>query len=162
MAWVVNSLTKRKRGIRLKQVVHVHSDERYRLILNKTIGENMQFGFKEFFEYYEAAHQNSVNRYVHHFAHSIAVVGVIMLALEPGICIALIAAAFCLSWTGHYLFEKNMPAFFETDDLDGMAESVLHQLKVAVGGIVWTFACFLRLFRQGPLAKTHKTCVRTN
>jgi uncharacterized membrane protein YdjX (TVP38/TMEM64 family) len=141
--------------------VQVHLDECYRLILNKTIGENMQFGSKDFFEYYEAAHQNSVNCYLHHFAHSLAVVGVIMLAFEPFIGLALIAAAFCLSWTGHYLFEQNTPAFFETDNLECMGESVSHHIKVAVGGVVWTFASFLHLFRQGPLAKTQKSPVRT-
>jgi hypothetical protein len=65
----------------------------------------------------------------------------------------LIALAFCLSWAGHYLFEKNTPAFFETDQLDDMGESVSHHIKVAVGGVLCTFFCFLRLFKLGPLAK---------
>lgn len=126
------------------------------------MGENMQFGSKNFFEYYEAAHQNSVNRYVHHFAHSLAFIGAIVLAFEPAICLALVAAAFCFSWTGHYLFEKNVPAFFETEELDGMGESVSHSIKAALGGVVWTFTCFLRIFQQGPLAKTQITPVHKN
>ena len=113
----------------------------------------MQFGSTEFFEYYEAAHQNLMNRYVHHLAHSLAVVGVVMLAFNPLMCLALIVLAFCLSWSGHYLFEQNTPAFFETAELDGIWESVSHHVKVAVGGVVWTFVCFLRLFHLGPLAK---------
>ena len=113
----------------------------------------MQFGSKEFFEYYEAAHQNLMNRYIHHFAHSLAIVGVVMLIFKPLICLALIALAFCLSWAGHYLFEQNTPAFFETGELDGIGQSASHHVKVAVGGVVWTFVCFLRIFQLGPLVK---------
>lgn len=110
----------------------------------------MQFESTVFFEYYEAAHQNPVNRVVHHFAHCLAIAAVIMLAFKPLISLAMITAAFCLSWTGHYLFEKNTPAFFETDDLDGMGESASHHIKVAVGGVAWTLACFLRRLPQPP------------
>ena len=113
----------------------------------------MRFGSKEFFEYYENAHLNVMNRYIHHFAHLLAVAGVVLLAIKPLIGLVLLVFAFCLSWTGHYLFEKNTPAFFETGELDGIGKSLSHHIKVAVGGVVWTFVCFLSLFSLGPLAK---------
>ncbi len=113
----------------------------------------MRLESKEFLEYYEAAHQNSANRYIHHLAHSLAAVAIVLLIFRPIIAILLIPLAFLLSWMGHYLFEKNTPAFFETDQLGGTKESAIHHIKVAVGGILWSFVCFLRLFGQGPLAK---------
>ena len=113
----------------------------------------MNLGSKEFYSYYEAAHQNLMNRYVHHLAHSLAVVGIVMLAFKPPLTgLVLIALAFCLSWAGHYLFEKNTPAFFETGALNGKGESASHHVKIAIGGVIWSFVCFLRLFRLGPLA----------
>lgn len=113
----------------------------------------MKFGSKAFFDYYEAAHQNAQNRYLHHFSHSLAVLAIVGFVFEPLICIALIATAFGLSWLGHYLFEKNTPAFFETDEEGSRFQALSHHVKISLGGVLWTFACFFRLLGLGPLAK---------
>ena len=110
----------------------------------------MQFGSKQFYDYYEAAHQNSINRSIHHLAHSLAIAGTIILVFKPLMGVAVIAVTCCLSWAGHFLFEKNTPAFFETAELSAR-NSIFHYIKVAVGGVFWTICCFLRLFHLGPL-----------
>lgn len=111
----------------------------------------MKFGSKAFFMYYEAAHQNAANRYIHHVSHCVAVIGAVSLPFNMLLCLGLILLAFGISWTGHYVFEKNTPAFFETNELNGANESIAHHIKVAIGGVVWTIACFMRLFGVGPL-----------
>src|SRR5437879_2701181 len=103
-----------------------------------------------FLAYYEAAHQNAANRYVHHLAHSLAVVGVLLL-WRPLLGIALIACAFGLSWAGHYALERNTPAFFDPSGKSGAVAGFNQKIHVALGGIVWSAACFLRLFNRGPL-----------
>lgn len=113
----------------------------------------MQFGSKEFFGYYEAAHQNANNRYLHHLAHSLAAVAIVGFIAMPLAAIALIASAFGLSWVGHYLFEKNTPAFFETSELNSVGEKIGHHIKISLGGVLWTFACFFKQLGMGPLAE---------
>jgi hypothetical protein len=100
--------------------------------------------------YYEAAHRSAANRYVHHFAHAFAVVG-ILLIWKPLIGFPLIAASFCLSWAGHFILERNSPAFFDPAGKKGIAASFVKKAKVALGGLAWSGACFLRLFGFGPL-----------
>lgn len=105
----------------------------------------------EFLAYYEAAHRNAANRYVHHVAHSVATVGVLFL-WRPLVGLSLIAMGFVLSWAGHYLLEKNTPAFFDAPGQAGSGAAFAKKIQVALGGIVWSGACFLRLFNRGPLA----------
>jgi len=111
----------------------------------------MQSSLTNFLAYYEAAHKSPANRYVHHFAHTLAVVGVLLL-WRPLLGIALIASAFVLSWLGHYLLERNTPAFFDAAADPGAAAGLVKKVQVALGGVVWSGACFLRLFGLGPLA----------
>lgn len=110
----------------------------------------MEFGSKELLTFYEAAHQNSLNRYIHHIAHIIAFLGILALPLRPIATIASVVLAFILSWSGHYLFERNKPAFFETKGLS-ISGVLRHQTKIALGGVWWSYVCFLRLLRLGPL-----------
>jgi hypothetical protein len=105
-----------------------------------------------FLSYYERAHQNRANRYVHHLAHAIAFAGVLLL-WRPVVGLALIACGFVISWAGHYAFERNTPAFFEAAPVAGLGASVAKKLQVALGGLMWSGACFLRLFGVGPLAR---------
>ena len=104
-----------------------------------------------FLPFYEAAHRNAANRYVHHVAHFIAALGVLLL-WRPLLGIALIALGFVLSWAGHYFLERNTPAFFEAPDQGGFGAAFTRKVEVALGGLVWSGACFLRLFKRGPLA----------
>lgn len=113
----------------------------------------MRLWSNKFLQYYEAAHQNPMNRYIHHVAHSVAVVGAVMLAFRPLFGVTLILIAFCLSWIGHYAFERNTPAFFETNELQSRRAALVHHLQVAVGGVVWTFACGLRVLGLGPMVR---------
>ena len=105
-----------------------------------------------FLRYYEQAHQNRANRYVHHLAHGIALVGLLLL-WRPLLGLSLVASGFLISWAGHYAFEKNTPAFFETASVGGLRGSAAKKLQVALGGLVWSGACLLRLFGVGPLAR---------
>ena len=105
-----------------------------------------------FLAYYEAAHRNLANRYVHHVAHLVAFVGILFL-WRPWLGIALIACGFLISWSGHYAFERNTPAFFDPASRAGFAASYASKARVAIGGLLWTGACFLRLFGVGPLVQ---------
>jgi hypothetical protein len=104
-----------------------------------------------FLNYYQQAHQNRANRHIHHLAHGVAFVGLLLL-WRPLLGLALLASGFLISWAGHYTFERNIPAFFEPAS-DGLWASAAKKVQVALGGIVWSGACFLRLFGVGPLAK---------
>jgi hypothetical protein len=105
-----------------------------------------------FLSYYEQAHRNRANRYVHHVAHFVAFVGLLFL-WRPVLGLPLIACGFVVSWTGHFMFERNTPAFFEAAPGGGIGASLLKKAQVALGGLVWSGACFLRLFGVGPLVK---------
>lgn len=111
-----------------------------------------RMSFAAFLRYYEQAHQNRANRYIHHMAHALAFVGVLLL-WRPLVGLPLVASGFLLSWTGHYAFERNTPAFFEAAPVGGLRAAVGKKVQVALGGLVWSGACFLRLFGVGPLAK---------
>src|SRR5258708_28438005 len=112
----------------------------------------MQSNLTGFLAYYEAAHRSVANRYVHHVAHSVAVAGVLLL-WRPLLGLALIACAFGLSWAGHYALERNTPAFFDPSQKSGAVADFTKKIQVALGGIVWSGACFLRLFNRGPLVE---------
>jgi hypothetical protein len=40
-------------------------------------------GISGFLEYYEKAHRNRINRYIHHAAHTVAVIGALALFYKP-------------------------------------------------------------------------------
>ena len=109
----------------------------------------------EFLAYYEAAHPSAPNRYVHHLSHLLAAIGILLL-WRPLVGIPLIAMSFPLSWAGHYLLERNTPAFFEAPAVQKRSESFT-KAQVALGGLVWSGACFLRLFGLGPLVPEHNS-----
>jgi hypothetical protein len=104
----------------------------------------------DFLAYYEAAHRNAANRCVHHFAHALAAVG-ILLIWKPLIGVPLIATSFALSWAGHFILEGNKPAFFDSAVEHGVGASLMKKVEVALGGLAWSGTCFLRLFGLGPL-----------
>ena len=112
----------------------------------------MKFGSVDFLKFYETAHQNMMNRCIHHLAHIVAFVGIAMIPFNLLLLVPLVMLAFILSWSGHYIFERNVPAFFETGSMT-TAESIIHQIKVALGGLWWTIVCFLRVLGLGPLTK---------
>jgi hypothetical protein len=105
-----------------------------------------------FLSYYEQAHRNRANRYVHHVAHFVAFVGLLFL-WRPVLGLPLIACGFIISWAGHFIFERNTPAFFDAAPVAGLRASLLKKAQVALGGLAWSGACFLRLFGVGPLVK---------
>jgi hypothetical protein len=85
----------------------------------------------EFFTAYDAAHQDPVNRFIHHATHLGAGAGVLMLGAHPLFGAALLLGAFPANWAGHAIFEGNTPAFHEPPDAWGKAQ-------VALGGLAWT------------------------
>ena len=105
-----------------------------------------------FLVFYEAAHRNPANRYIHHIAHAVAAIGIIGIFWRPVTGASLIVIAFLLSWMGHFVFEQNTPAFFDPADDKSVFGGVTKKLQVAFGGLVWSGACLLRLFGLGPLA----------
>jgi len=112
----------------------------------------MQRRLSEFLAYYERAHRNVANRYVHHMAHSMAGLGILLL-WRPVLGVSLIAAGFVLSWAGHYALERNTPAFFDPATQSGFRAGFFKKAHVALGGLVWSGACLLRLFHIGPLVQ---------
>jgi len=88
--------------------------------------------WREFFPAYEAAHQDPVNRWVHHATHVGAVLGVLLLAGgHPAWGAALVLGALPVNWASHGIFERNRPAFFAPPDAWG-------KVQVALGGLAWT------------------------
>lgn len=106
-----------------------------------------------FLTFYESAHRNSANRRIHHVAHAIAAIGTVSLFWRPLIGGGLIVIAFALSWIGHFVFERNTPAFFDPADDKTVFGGAAKKIEVAFGGIFWSGACFLRLFGVGPLQR---------
>src|SRR6266404_6194695 len=100
----------------------------------------------EFLAFYESAHRNPANRLMHHIAHIVAVAGIIAMHWQIAIGGSLIATSFLLSWVGHFIFEKNTPALFDPPDDRTIADRAVRKVQVALGGIVWSGACFLRIF----------------
>ena len=102
-------------------------------------------------DFYEAEHQNVANRWTHHLAHTLAPAGVVLCFSRPLLGLTLILAALPLSWLGHFLFEKNSPAFFDMSDKGGVEGGLKKKMYIAAGGLFWSICCFLRLFNAGPL-----------
>lgn len=88
--------------------------------------------------YYDRAHQNRINRWLHHVAHAVGVVGLVVLFYKLWVGMVLVAAAFPVSWAGHRLFERNTPAFFEPPAARTTGASLAKKIGVALGGIVWS------------------------
>ncbi len=107
--------------------------------------------FTDFLGYYEKAHQRTANRYVHHLSHLLATAGILLL-WRPLVGIPLIALSFPLSWAGHYFLERNIPAFLEAPAVQ-KSGATFTKVHVALGGLAWSGACFLRLFGRGPLVR---------
>ncbi len=103
--------------------------------------------------YYEAEHRQADNRVIHHVAHSLAAVGAVVAIRRPAAGIACIVAALPVSWLGHLVFERNTPAFFDTSGGGGIGGGgVAKKGAVAIGGVIWSAACALRVFGLGPLS----------
>jgi hypothetical protein len=109
---------------------------------------------RELLIFYEAQHRDWRNRLVHHFSHLLAVCGVLVCFMHPVLGLGLMVAALPISWLGHAIFEHNTPAFFDQTDRGGIRGGPGKKLAVALGGIVWSGACALRLFGWGPLIPT--------
>ena len=88
--------------------------------------------WEEFFTAYEAAHQDPINRWVHHATHvGVAAGACLLVAGHPAVAAALVFASLPTNWASHLIFEGNSPAFFAPGDAWGKAQ-------VALGGLAWT------------------------
>src|SRR5262249_32813271 len=83
-------------------------------------------------------------------AHFIAILGTLLLPWHVILAISLISSAFLLSWVGHVAFERNSPAFFDPPSIRFRAAGFVKKAEVALGEVVWSGACFMRLFHRGP------------
>jgi len=97
-----------------------------------------------FLAYYDDAHRDPRNRAIHHLAHSFAVIGTMLLLVHPLLALLLYASGLPLSWSGHYLFERNTPAFFDAPESDAPGAGAAKKFEVAFGGILWSMACLWR------------------
>jgi len=97
-----------------------------------------------FLAYYENAHRDPLNRWMHHAAHSLALIGIVILFYKPWLGVILALLAFPISWTGHYVFEANTPAFFEPPSRRTVGASAAKKIQVALGGVVWSAVCLWR------------------
>jgi hypothetical protein len=97
-----------------------------------------------FMDYYDDAHRDPRNRAIHHLAHAFAVIGAVLLLFRPLVGVLFLASALPLSWSGHYLFERNTPAFFDEPASDAPNAGVAKKLEVALGGVLWSVACLWR------------------
>jgi hypothetical protein len=111
---------------------------------------------RELLIFYEAQHRDWRNRLVHHGSHLLAVCGVLVCFTRPVLGLGLMVAGLPISWLGHAIFEHNTPAFFDQTDRGGIKGGPGKKLAVALGGIVWSGACALRLFGVGPLNRTRR------
>ncbi len=101
-----------------------------------------------FLTFYDGVHRDSRNRWVHHVAHALALLGILTLFYNIPLGIILVLMAFPISWLGHYLFEKNTPAFFDAPSRHLFGASALKKTQVALGGMVWSAWCLWRAARR--------------
>jgi hypothetical protein len=99
-----------------------------------------------FIAYYDNAHRNPINRAIHHLAHAVGVVGAVLLLFRPLPGVLLITVSFPLSWSVHYLCERNTPAFFDPP-ANGLPRTA-KKLEVALGGVMWSVVCLWRTFAR--------------
>ena len=97
-----------------------------------------------FLAYYDKAHRDPLNRWTHHAAHTLGVIGVLVLFYNPLLGVIFALSAFPISWAGHYRFEKNTPAFFEPPSQRTVGASVAKKIQVALGGVMWSAVCLWR------------------
>ena len=70
--------------------------------------------FREFYPFYLSEHANRTSRRLH-FAGSSLALGFVVLAVQRGEAVWLLAAllsGYAFAWAGHFFFEKNRPATF--------------------------------------------------
>ena len=73
-----------------------------------------QMTFSEYYEYYLTLHQNKWTRRLHVLGQ-IATLGYLWFVLFNSLWLPLLAAPFVVypfAWSGHFFFEKNVPATF--------------------------------------------------
>jgi hypothetical protein len=93
------------------------------------MADSVPAGFRGFMAYYDSVHQHPLNRLFHAFAFSQAIVGFTLIGMLQPWWIGLIVAvlAYAWAWTGHFAFEKNIPATFHSP------------VRSLVYGFVWFF-----------------------
>jgi len=97
---------------------------------------------------YDAAHRHPANRLIHHATHAAVLGGAVAAMLgHPGTFVAVVLAAFPVNWCGHWLFERNEPAFLLAADTRGGSATAWRKALVAVGGVAWTIESAVRLVR---------------
>ena len=88
--------------------------------------------FEEFWPFYVSQHLNPVNRRLHFYGTTIALVLVIVALIwrAPFVAVAAIAAAYSFAWAGHFFFEKNRPATFIYPWLSVRADFRMYRLTL--------------------------------
>jgi len=75
---------------------------------------NNNLTFKEYYEYYLTLHQNKWTRRLHVLGQLVTIIFIIGTILTQIWALLLLApfVVYPFAWSGHYFFEKNLPAAF--------------------------------------------------
>ena len=67
-----------------------------------------------FWPFYVSQHLNPINRKLHAYGTTIAIIfaAASLIWRAPLFAVAAVVSAYALAWTGHFFFEKNRPATF--------------------------------------------------
>lgn len=84
-------------------------------------------GFWQFYEYYLSCHQNRYCRRLHLLGLVVMLSVFAALVLSPywWLCWLAPLAAYPFAWTGHFVFERNVPATFKNPLYSALADLVM-------------------------------------
>jgi hypothetical protein len=70
-------------------------------------------GFERLVAQYHEDHRNPVNHFLHvAVGWPICAIAVLILPWKPLWSVGLVALAYAIMWTGHFVFERNLPTIF--------------------------------------------------
>lgn len=86
----------------------------------------------EFWPYYVSQHMHPVNRRLHFYGTSLALVlGIAALMTSaPSVAVAAVAVPYAFAWAGHFFYEKNTPATFSRPLLSLRADFRMYWLTL--------------------------------
>jgi hypothetical protein len=69
---------------------------------------------EEFWPFYVSQHLNPINRRLHAYGTSLALILVVVSLIRraPSVAVLAVAVAYSLAWVGHFFYERNRPATF--------------------------------------------------
>jgi hypothetical protein len=88
---------------------------------------------------YREDHQNPINHFLHvGVGWPIAAIAVIVAPFRPLLGLELFVLAYIVMWTGHFVFERNLPTVFKQPSTPFlMAWTVIRQIVSGLGRLVF-------------------------